>query len=285
MTSTKYLPKGQVERILVPTEFSPGARLALDRAITVARLYGASICLLHVITPFTLAGLAGTTACALGEIFSGGEAAIEDLVCYVRRQNVSCSGMVREGALDEQVRAVISELGIDLLVMATKAGGGLSGYALGSTAERILRKTLIPVITVGICRSLRGWPDGGPSHILYATDLSDVSFRSLAYARSVRQRFSAKLTIAHVLPRGAKQERIHSVGDQLQRLTKGDAEIQVLFGAVGPAICNASIRLGVDLVAVGVEKHSVLSEYFLGHTLVEIMAGAPCPVLTIRQWK
>jgi len=33
------------------------------------------------------------------------------------------------------------------------------------------------------------------------------------------------------------------------------------------------------------EKHSILSEYFLGHTLVEIMAGAPCPVLTIRQWK
>lgn len=285
MTSSKYLPKGQVERILVPTDFSPGAKLALDRAITVARLYGASIFLLHAITPFTLAGLAGTTASALGQIFSEDEAAIEDLVCYARRQSVSCSGMVREGVLDEQVRTAISELGIDLLVMATKAGGGLSGYALGSTAERILRKTLVPVITVGICRSLRSWPDGGPSHILYATDLSDVSFRSLAYARSVRQRFSAKLTVAHVLPKGAKQERVQSAQDQLQRLTQGDAEIQVLFGAVGPAICNASIRTGVDLVAVGVEKHSILSEYFLGHNLVEIMAGAPCPVLTIRQWK
>ena len=285
MTSSKYLPKGQVERILVPTDFSPGAKLALDRAITVARLYGASICLLHVITPFTMAGLAGTTASALGQIFSEGEAAIEDLVCYARRQSVSCAGMVREGVLDEQVRTVISELGIDLLVMATKAGGGLSGYASGSTAERILRKTLIPVITVGICRSLRGWPDGGPSHILYATDLSEVSFRSLAYARSVRQRFSAKLTLAHVLPRGAKQERIQSVQDQLQRLTREDMDVQVLSGAVGPAICNASIRMGVDLVAVGVEKHSVLSEYFLGHTLLEIMAGSPSPVLTIRQWK
>jgi hypothetical protein len=30
MTSSKYLPKGQVERILVPTDFSPGAKLALD---------------------------------------------------------------------------------------------------------------------------------------------------------------------------------------------------------------------------------------------------------------
>jgi len=285
MTSARYLPKGRVERLLVPTDFSPGARVALDRAMTVARLYGASICLLHVITPFTLAGLAGTTASALGEIFSAGEAAIEDLVCSVRGQKVSCAGMVREGALDEQVRTVISELDIDLLVMATKAGKGVSGYALGSTAERILRKTLIPVITVGLCRSLRGWPDGGPTHILYATDLSGVSFRSLAYARSVCQRFSAKLTVAHVLARGAKQEIVQSVQDQLQRLNKGDEEIQVLFGAVGPAICNASIRTGVDLVAVGVEKHSVLNEYFLGHTLLEIMANAPCPVLTIRQWK
>lgn len=285
MTSSKYLPRGQVKRILVPTDFSPGAKLALDRAITVARLYEASIYLLHVITPFTLAGLAGTTASALGQIFSEGEAAIEDLVCYARKQSVSCAGMVREGALDDQVRSAISELGIDLLVLATKAGRGLSGYALGSTAERILRKTLIPVITVGICRPLRGWPDGGPSHILYATDLSQISFRSLAYARSVQQRFSAKLTVAHVLPIGAKQETVQSALSQLQRLTTGDEETQILLGAVGPAICNVSTRTGVDLVAVGVEKHSVLSEYFLGHNLVEIMGAAPCPVLTIRQWK
>jgi nucleotide-binding universal stress UspA family protein len=285
MNAARYLPRGSVNRILVPTDFSADAALALKRAITVAELYGSSICLLHVITPATHAGLAGLVPGALSEMHTACEIAIEDLASSVGEQNLECTCLVREGALDEQVRAVIAESSIDLLVMATKAGTALHGYALGSTAERILRKTVIPVITVGTCRSLRDWAPTGPRHILYATDLSDVSFRSLAYARSVRQRFSAKLTVAHVLPRDAKPERVQNVQDQLQRLTRDDEEVPVLLGTVGPAICSASIRMGVDLVAVGVEKHLALGEFLFGHTLLEIMAGAPCPVLTIRQWK
>jgi nucleotide-binding universal stress UspA family protein len=285
MTGARYLPKGRVERILVPTDFSSGARLALDRAVTVARLYGASIWLLHVITPFTLAGLAGMTPSALGEMFSAGEAAIEELVCYVRRQNVPCTGLVRDGALDDQVREFILEFGIDLLVMATTAGQGVGGLALGSTAERILRKTFIPVITVGTCRALRSWPEPGPAHILYATDMSDESFRSLAYARSVQRRFSARLTLVHVLPLQAEPERVQTVLEQLRGLAADDEEVHVLHGEVGPALCKAIAKMGIDLVALGVEKRTALGEYLFGHTLVEILAGSPCPVLTIRQWK
>ena len=285
MKAARYLPQGRVNRILVPTDFSPGAELALERAITVARIYGASIWLLYVVAPSTFAGMAGVVPGALREMHTVGEAAIEDLAASVRMQNVDCTCIVREGALDEQVRAVISESCIDLLILTTKAGTALHGYSLGSTAERILRKTVIPVMTLGTCRALRNWTAAGPTHILYATDLSDVSFRSLAYARSVRQRFSAKLTVAHVLPMSAKPERVQEVSEQLRRLAIGDGEVEVFQGGVGRELCRASVRMGVDLIAVGVEQHTALGEFLFGHNLLEIMAGAPCPVLTIRQWK
>ena len=285
MKAERYLPRGRVNRILVPTDFSVDAALALKRAMTVARLYGGSIFLLHVITPSAHAGLAGLVPGALSEMHAAYEATIEELASTVRKQNLECTCLVREGALGEQVQAVISQSSIDLIVMATKAGTALHGYALGSTAERILRKTVIPVITVGTCRSLRDWAPTGPTHILYATDLSDVSFRSLAYARSVRQRFSAKLTVAHVLQLSAKPERVQEVSEQLRRLVTGDEEVQVFQGAVGRELCRASVKMGVDLIAVGVEQHTALGEFLFGHTLLKIMAGAPCPVLTIRQWR
>lgn len=285
MQPARYLPKGEVNRILVPTDFSPGAELALKRAIAVARLYGASIWLLHVITPSAFAGLAGIVPGALSEMQTAGETSILELAASVRMQNLECACLVREGVLDEQVRAVIAESSIDLLVLATKAGTGLHGYALGATAERILRKTIVPVITVATCRTLRDWTAEGPQRILFATDLSDDSFRSIAYARSVQRRFSSKLIFAHVLPLGAKPERIQNTRDQLQKLARGDDDVQVLVGAVGPAICRAAGKMDVDMVAAGVEKHTALGEFLFGHTLLEIMAGAPCPVLTIRQWK
>jgi nucleotide-binding universal stress UspA family protein len=49
MYTVNYLPQGRVDRLLVPVEFSSSASIALKQAIEVARLYGASIWLLHVL--------------------------------------------------------------------------------------------------------------------------------------------------------------------------------------------------------------------------------------------
>jgi nucleotide-binding universal stress UspA family protein len=59
-------------------------------------------------------------------------------------------------------------------------------------------------------------------------------------------------------------------------------KILVLHGSPGPAICEASRRAHADLIAIGVQKHSLLREVLLGHTLLEILSGANCPVLTFR---
>jgi nucleotide-binding universal stress UspA family protein len=88
-----------------------------------------------------------------------------------------------------------------------------------------------------------------------------------------------------VLPLSAKPEQVQEVSEQLRCLATGDEEVQVFLGDVGRELCRASAKMGVDLVAVGVEQHTALGEFLFGHTLLEIMAGAPCPVLTIRQWK
>ena len=286
----KFLPRERVDKILVPVDFSPGSKLALIRAATIARLYGASMWLLHVIDPSIYLGMAwygmgGLAPGSLADINADSETELEDIAQGIRGQGVDCTCVVREGSLDEQIRQVISDCGIDLLILATHAGTGLHGYALGATAERILRKTVVPVVTVSICRPLREWSAAGPSHVLYATDLSDISFRSLAYACSVRSRFSAKLTVIHVLPRGARPGTIRSAVDRLQELALVDTDIQVLFGAVGPAVCSAAVKFGADLLAVGIERHNALGEFLFGHTLLEILSAAPCPVLTIRQWK
>ncbi len=286
----KFLPRERVDKILVPIDFSPGSKLALVRASTIARLYGASMWLLHVIDPsiylgMAWYGMAGLAPGSLGGMYADSQAELEDIAQGIRGQGVDCTCVVREGSLDDQIRQVISDSVIDLLVLATHAGTGLHGYALGATAERILRKTLVPVVTVSTCRPLREWSAAGPSHVLYATDLSDISFRSLAYACSVRSRFSAKLTVLHVLPRGARPDTIRRAVDRLQELALVDADIQVLFGAVGPAVCSAAVKFGADLVAVGVERRNAVGEFFFGHTLLEILSAAPCPVLTIRQWK
>jgi nucleotide-binding universal stress UspA family protein len=130
---------------------------------------------------------------------------------------------------------------------------------------------------------VRQWSGEGCLHVFYATDLSPESIRGLDYARAVQKRFCAKFTIAHVLPKHAPEEKIKAASEKAKALSGCDeCEVEILRGAVAPSICEASSRLEADLITIGVKKHTLLREMLLGHTLLEILSGACCPVLTVR---
>jgi len=273
--------EGKVDRILVPVDFTPKSFLAIEHAVVAARIYNASICLMHVLESTVF--IAGNVPGALETISAHCEGALESHAQSIRAENVPCSVLLRQGDLDRQIDEVVVEQDIGILVLATKAGTAYGGFQFASTAERILRKSSIPVLTVTDCHPVRKWSGNGRFQILYATDLSPRSMHALVNARAVQQRLPVDLTIAHVVPKHAFQEQIEIASRQLQALAEGTSgKVAILQGAVGPSIFKAALSMGADLIAVGVRKHSILREVLLGHTLLEILAGAPCPVLTIR---
>ncbi len=279
-----FLASGKTGRILVPVDFSPKVGLTMPRAIALAKLSNSSILLLHVIDAVTCIGMGGNVAGAVPELHSRCAAALEELAETVRREGVGCACLIREGDLDGEIRAAIETNKIDMLVLSTRAGTGMNGFSMVSAAERILRKTTIPVMTLGACRKLRNWTPEGCVHVFYATDLSPESVRSLKYARAIQRRFCAHFTVAHVVSRHASEEKCSKVMEQLTGLLEHpDDRAVVLKGSVGEAVCEASVKAGADLVALGVKRHTVVREVLLGHNLREILSGAPCAVMSILQ--
>src|SRR5271165_4733925 len=151
--------KGSVKRILVPVDFSPKTTIALQHAAAIARFYGASVWLVHILDTvvFVGAGVPGV----LNEIRTRCEAALEEWADTVREHGVESNCLIREGDLDKQIEEVIVEYEIDILVLATKAGTAFGGFSIVSTAERILRKTTIPVLTVADVRPVSQWSGDG----------------------------------------------------------------------------------------------------------------------------
>jgi len=273
--------KGSVKRLLVPVDFSPKTTIALQHAAAIARFYGASVYLVHILDTvvFVGAGVPGV----LNEIRSRCETALDEWADTIREHGVECTSLIREGDLDKQIAEVIAEYEIDILVLATKAGTDFGGFSIVSTAERILRKTMIPVLTVADCRPVRQWSGDGCLHVFYASDLTPESIRGLEYARAVQKRFCARFTIAHVLPKNASDEKNKAALEKAKALSGCDeCEVAILHGSVAPAICEAASRMDADLITVGVKKHTFLREVLLGHTLLQILSGACCPVLTVR---
>ena len=140
-----------IQSILFPTDFSPPSQRALDYVADLAQRFSARVVLLHVIPPnayplHNLAAVAGFPNLR-DEIRKGVD---RELEAQVKRlgQKVATATTVREGVVHEEILAACKEHGCDLVAMATNGHTGLKHAVLGSTAERIVRLSPKPVLTL-----------------------------------------------------------------------------------------------------------------------------------------
>src|ERR1035441_4648890 len=148
-----------VTRILVPIDFSEASMSALERAIDIAKIYPSSLVLVHVMAQQTANGMANILPGALLRM----EIDLEDDLDHLRKmavdRGVASIALLRKGPVLENVREILSREAIDLLVLATHGGRSIHGVFLGSTAERLIRCTTVPVLTVGAARNQPDWDE------------------------------------------------------------------------------------------------------------------------------
>lgn len=144
-----------VRRILVPTDFSDGAKRALDLATKYAKLLRAAIDLLHVqpIPAFTpVPSIPGALPLPLPvpEDAQGIRESLAALAAGVRESGIECQTGTGEGNPGDEIVDYATRIGADLIVMGTHGRGGLSRMLLGSVAEKVLRATCCPVLVVPV---------------------------------------------------------------------------------------------------------------------------------------
>lgn len=142
-------PSMQVSRILVPTDFSDGARLALTHARELALTYGARIDLFHVVEEVVYPSTYGIEPVELptGEVIENVENALADLA----REEIGIEHVVveaRTGYAPAAIRSYADETDTDLIVIATHGRSGLDRLLMGSVTENIVRRAGPPVLVV-----------------------------------------------------------------------------------------------------------------------------------------
>ncbi|MEZ5965736.1 MAG: universal stress protein [Planctomycetota bacterium] len=142
-----------LRRILVPTDFSLPAQKALRYAIEFAKRFEAEILLVHVVEPpayaaaFARGGPVQETEEQRrayewfdSQLENQGKEEIPDAIPQRR--------ILLKGAASAEIALCAAREDADLIVMATSGRSGLKDVILGSTAERVLRKSPCPVMTV-----------------------------------------------------------------------------------------------------------------------------------------
>ena len=137
------------EHILVPTDFSDPSKRALDMAIELAQKSKARLTLLHVWN-LPYAGYAEALAWPIDEMEAGARTALEELRVSVAARLPGVEAMLEMGREWQTILEVAKAKGVDLIVMGTHGRHGLPRFFLGSVAEKIVRLSPVPVLTVGM---------------------------------------------------------------------------------------------------------------------------------------
>lgn len=143
----------QIQRILVPIDFSEHSTRALAHAREIAASHGARLDLLHVIEEPVFPSFNTLGAAVYGKpvgLRQMVQAALEELVEERGEPDVEAGFgyHVPRGRVAEEIAQFAKEHDIDLIVMASHGLTGLQQLMLGSIAERVVRAASCPVLVV-----------------------------------------------------------------------------------------------------------------------------------------
>jgi universal stress protein A len=139
-----------ITRILVPTDFSADASAAFAYARELARVFDATVHLLHVVE-YPLAASAWSSEIYTAEIAGLQLNMVRDAEQHLRglaADDSALSTEVRLGNAAKQIVEAAREMAIDLIVMGTRGRTGLAHVIVGSVAERVVRFAPCPVLTL-----------------------------------------------------------------------------------------------------------------------------------------
>ena len=135
------------KRVLVAADFSEASGRAVELAAAIARDTGAE---LHVVTVCEIPDYGGlpTSIDLVTPLTEIAERRLGELVASLRGVVPGAKGTLKIGVAWEQILAAAEELAPDLLVLGTHGRRGMAHAIMGSVAERVVRTSPFPVLTV-----------------------------------------------------------------------------------------------------------------------------------------
>jgi nucleotide-binding universal stress UspA family protein len=135
------------KNILVPTDFGEPAVHALELATLLASRFESKITLLHAFYVPPLAYANGIYV-PMDDMMREADKTLADALAKLKLKHPRAEAMLVSGLPWEQILRVAKEQKCDLITMGTHGRHGLSRIVLGSVAERIVRMSPVPVLTV-----------------------------------------------------------------------------------------------------------------------------------------
>ncbi len=140
-----------IKRILFATDFSPGAASAAETAAQLAKQLQAGVHVITVVDTWPLLDAYGDASYREERIADIRGQAREKLTALAAKHFAGLPEVnleVRDGYTSKEIIQAAQESGSGLIVLGTHGRTGLAHLLIGSIAEKVVRSSPIPVLTV-----------------------------------------------------------------------------------------------------------------------------------------
>ncbi len=286
------------EQILCPTDGSDGADTALDHVLEVAAAHDATVHLINVVDT-TRDSMLQDHSDIIEALDREAETIVEDAADTVNEYGVAAVSEVLHGEPYQAIVEYARSRDIDLIVMPTKGRRGLPRLLLGSTTERVVRRSTVPVLTIQPGEeSMLRYPY---RDILVPTDGSDCVTEALSTAVDVARVEAAGLhllTVVSTMSLGVdvrtdiQQAELEASANTIldkaaESARAAGVEAVERTMEYGPTIHKAILSYieanDIGLVVVGTHGRTGFDRYLLGSVTEYLIRTAPIPVLSVRK--
>ena len=272
-------------KILVTLDGSELSEIALPYAEQLAGRLGSEILLLMITEPAEAQDYHHHQL-YLQKIIKNMKSRTQKYLEETGSNEIRVNSLIRVGYPAEEIVSYADKGGLELIVMATHGRSGISRWALGSVADKVVRATRQPVALI---RAGSAHPEAGEgimNKALVPLDGSTESERVLTFISELALKLGTELTLLQVVA-----ENSHAHADAEVYLKKVCSRLsdrgiaagyEIRTGAAAEGIIDLADEMNADIVAMSTRGRSGVSRWTLGSVAEKVLLGGDTPLLLVR---
>jgi nucleotide-binding universal stress UspA family protein len=276
------------DKVIVPLDGSRLAEVALPYAEEIAGKVGCAIILLTVLESEEAQENREHHAYTT-KIVEATRRHVEKYVHNPERNAINVGSATRVGNAAEGIIDYINSGTLDLIVMATHGRSGVSRWAMGSVADKVVRATTRQPLLL-IRANKGGFPDVRAKRILKKAlvplDGSRLSESVVPYVTALAQKLNMEITLLQITTKNNHTDT--NAEDYLQGWCRRfeengvSASYEIRAGAPADQIIDIADELVMDMVTMSTHGQNAINLWPLGSVAQKVLLAGSTPLLLIR---
>lgn len=278
-----------MKKILVPTDFSKPASMAVEVAADIARKANAQLVLLHVVegvseSSFNVEGEAGIPPSGLDNLFmvkliEKSKKQLAKAKEDPKLEGVKVKTELRMGTAFHGMQAIITDKKVDLVVMGTTGRSDFEEMIIGSNTEKVVRHATCPVLTIQKKPSKKEF-----KNIVYATSLSEDEQVFSRIVRRTQEMYDATIHLVRInTPGNFQRDAVvrKYMEDFAKKMRLTNYTINIFSDLTEEeGIIYFADSINADMICMATHGRTGFAHVLAGSIAEDVVSHAKRPVLT-----